>query len=93
VYQKRVCIERLLESRLQRYSTTVLQKPIDKPFVEPPSVYQIKLFIRFFAQSRTGLIEDNITTATVQNRLLSLKRAIKLHTHYQYKKTQNTEIN
>jgi hypothetical protein len=93
VYQKRVCIKRLLESRLRRYSTTVLQKPIDKPFVEPPSVYQIKLFIRFLAQSRTGLIKDNITTATVQNRLSSLKRAIKLQTHYQYNETQNTEIN
>jgi hypothetical protein len=93
VYQKRVCIKRLLESRLRRYSTTVLQKPIDKPFVELPSVYQIKLFIRFLAQSRTGLIKDNITTATVQNRLSSLKRAIKLHTHYQYNETQNTKIN
>ncbi|XP_014557730.1 hypothetical protein COCVIDRAFT_36802 [Bipolaris victoriae FI3] len=40
----------------------------------------------------TGLLENNVTDVTVRNRLACLKRAVKLHTQYQYTPLQNAEI-
>jgi hypothetical protein len=49
---------------------------------EPPTVYRIQLFLRWFAETRTGQLEDIITDTTLRNHLSSLKRAIKTHTSH-----------
>jgi hypothetical protein len=75
------------------FSLNVLEKEFgDPPFVDPPSVHQIKLFIRFLAASRTGLLDDSITTTIAQNRLRCLDRAVKLHTNYVYGRAQNADL-
>lgn len=75
------------------FSEDVLEKPMPQQrFTEAPTTFQIKLFLEWFAQTRTGLLEDSITDTTLVNRLNSLKRAIKIHTRYQYTKLQNQEI-
>ena len=61
-------------------------------FTEAPTTFQIRLFLEWFAQSRTGLLEECITDTTLLNRFNSLKRAIKIHTRYQYTTVQNQEI-
>ncbi|KAF3049144.1 hypothetical protein E8E11_005165 [Didymella keratinophila] len=76
-----------------RFSEDVLEKPMaEHRFTEAPTTFQIKLFLEWFAQSRTGLLEECITDTTLLNRLNSLKRAIKIHTRYQYTPFQNQEI-
>jgi hypothetical protein len=71
----------------------VLGKEIGNPaFIEPPTAYQIKLFVRLLAASRTGILEDTITTTTAQNRLACLKQAVKLHTNYEFNHIQNAEL-
>jgi hypothetical protein len=78
---------------LRRFSEDVLEKPMaEHRFTEAPTTFQIKLFLEWFAQSRTGLLEECITDTTLLNRLNSLKRAIKIHTRYQYTPFQNQEI-
>jgi hypothetical protein len=61
----------------------------ERLFTEPPSIYQIKLFIRYLAETLTGVITDQISDNTVRNRLASLKRAIRLNTNHQYSHTEN----
>ena len=61
-------------------------------FVQAPTTLQVQLYLEWFAQTRTGILEENITDATVRNRLSCLKRAVKLHTQYQYTQLQNAEI-
>jgi hypothetical protein len=69
------------------------QKTAERVFTEPPTVYRIKLFLRWLAKSRTGLLEDNITDTTVRNRLASLKRAVRLHTNHRYSEAENQALN
>ena len=57
--------------------------------VEAPTALQINLYLEWFAQTRTGLLEENVTDVTIRNRLSCLKRVIKLHTKYQYTNLQN----
>jgi integrase len=61
-------------------------------FTEPPTVYRIKLYLRWLAKSRTGVLEDNITDTTLHNRLASLKRAIRLHTNHKYNEADNEAL-
>src|SRR5690242_11703177 len=76
-----------------RFSTDVLEQPLPEDgFVQAPTTLQIQLYLEWFAQSRTGLLEENVTDVTVRNRLACLKRAVKLHTQYQYTPLQNAEI-
>ena len=75
------------------FSENILEKPMaEQRFTEAPTTYQIKLFLEWFAQTRTGLLEESITDTTLLNRFNSLKRAIKIHTRYQYTTMQNQEI-
>jgi integrase len=76
-----------------RFSTDVLEQPLpENSFVQAPTTLQIQLYLEWFAQSRTGLLDENVTDVTVRNRLACLKRAVKLHTQYQYTPLQNAEI-
>ena len=71
----------------------VLEKPMaEDRFVQAPTTLQVQLYLEWFAQTRTGILEENITDVTVRNRLSCLKRAVKLHTQYQYTPLQNAEI-
>ncbi|KAF2631062.1 hypothetical protein BU25DRAFT_481535 [Macroventuria anomochaeta] len=75
------------------FSESVLEKPMaEQRFEEAPTTFQIKLFLEWFAQSRTRLLEECVTGTTLLNRSNSLKRAIKIHTRYQYTPFQNQEI-
>jgi integrase len=65
---------------------------IEPRFQEAPTTHEITLFLEWFALSRIGLLDEYITDTTVLNRFNSLKRAIKLHTQYQYTAAQNQEI-
>ena len=47
----------------------------EQRFTEAPTTYQIKLFLEWFAQTRTGLLEESITDTTLLNRFNSLKGA------------------
>ncbi|KAF1831979.1 hypothetical protein BDW02DRAFT_590747 [Decorospora gaudefroyi] len=61
------------------FSEVVLENPsVGEPFQsEPPSVYQLDLYLEWLAESRTGIIEDVITETTLLNRLSALKSAIR----------------
>ena len=50
------------------------------------------MYLLWLAETRTGLLEENITDTTVRNRLSSLKRAIKLFTRRQYSSAENKDI-
>ena len=76
-----------------RFARDVLDKPLTGDgFIQAPTTLHVQLYLEWFAQSRTGLLEDNVTDVTVRNRLACLKRAVKLHTQYQYTPLQNAEI-
>ena len=60
--------------------------------MQAPTTLQIQLYLEWIAQTRTGLLEENVTDVTIRNRLACLKRAVKLHTRYQYTPLQNAEI-
>ena len=64
----------------------------EQRFTEAPTTFQIKLFLEWFAQTRIGLLEECITDTTLLNRFNSLKRAIKIHTRFQYTTVQNQDI-
>jgi hypothetical protein len=68
------------------------QPTFEQPFLESPTVYRIKLYLHWFAKSRTGQLEDNITDTTVRNTLASLKRAIRLHRSHHYNDIENQEL-
>ena len=71
----------------------VLEKPMTEDyFVQAPTTLQVQLYLEWFAQTRTGILEENVTDVTVRNRLSCLKRTVKLHTQYQYTPLQNAEI-
>jgi integrase len=61
-------------------------------FGKAPTVYRIQMYLLWLAETRTGLLEENITDTTVRNRLSSLKRAIKLFTRRQYSSAENKDI-
>jgi hypothetical protein len=61
-------------------------------FRQATSVYHIQLFLRWLAKTRTGRLEENITDTTIQNRLSSLKRNIKLLTGRQYNSAENKDL-
>jgi hypothetical protein len=50
------------------------------------------LYLRWLAKSRTGNLEDNITDTTLQNRLASLKRAVRLYTNHKYNEADNEAL-
>ncbi|KZM26465.1 hypothetical protein ST47_g2208 [Ascochyta rabiei] len=75
------------------FSKHILEKPMaEQRFTEAPTTFQIKLFLEWFTQTRTGLLEECITDTTLFNRFNSLKRAVKIHTRYQYTTVQNQDI-
>ncbi|KAF1363482.1 hypothetical protein EJ07DRAFT_152290 [Lizonia empirigonia] len=76
----------LIKSSFDAYDFTI------KQWIEGPYSHQIKLFLEYFSQTRTGLLEDRITDTTLINRFNNLKRAIKLHTCHQYTQPQTQEI-
>jgi hypothetical protein len=55
-------------------------------------VYQIKLFLCWLAETRTGQLEESITNTTLCNQLSSLKQSIKTHTSRQYNAAENKEL-
>jgi hypothetical protein len=64
----------------------------EQPFIEPPSVRDITLYLSWLVRSSCGQIDEKITDVTVGNQLSSLKRAIKIHTNYQYNRAQNDAL-
>ncbi|KAF1935516.1 hypothetical protein EJ02DRAFT_439182 [Clathrospora elynae] len=88
-------IQYLYTMRLwETFMQNQLQKPLSEhPFEDgPATVYTIKLHLQWLAKSRTGMLEDNITDTTLNNRLSALKRAIKVHTNYMYSKRDNDDL-
>jgi hypothetical protein len=65
---------------------------VNPTFGQPLTVYQIQLFLRWLAKTRTGQLEDIITDTTLRNRLSSLKQAIKTYTSCQYNATENKQL-
>ncbi|KAF2632512.1 hypothetical protein BU25DRAFT_436317 [Macroventuria anomochaeta] len=66
-----------IKGLLIRFSEHVLQKPmLEKQFTEAPTIYQIKLFLEYFARARDGLLEDQITDTTLINRFNNLKQLV-----------------
>jgi hypothetical protein len=52
-------------------------------FAQAPTTFQFKFSLEWFAQSRTGLLEECVRETTFPNRLNSLIRATKIHTDCQ----------
>ena len=61
-------------------------------FIQAPTTLQVQLYLEWVAQTRTGILEENVTDVTARNSLSCLKRTVKLHTQYQYTQLQNAEI-
>jgi hypothetical protein len=74
-----------LEKRLR-------ENPGERLFVEHPTVYRIKLHLRWLTRSGNGLLESNTTNTILHNRLSSLKQAIKLSTSYRYSEANNAAL-
>lgn len=94
---ERVCLQSALSLlcglTCRGFSSDVLEQPITEDcFLQAPSTLFVQLYLEWFAQTRTGLLEENVTDVTVRNRLACLKRAVKLHTQHQYTPLQNAEI-
>jgi hypothetical protein len=50
------------------------------------------MYLLWLAETRTGLLEENIIDITVRNRLSSLKRAITLFTGHQFSSAENKDL-
>ncbi|KAF2818937.1 hypothetical protein CC86DRAFT_308295, partial [Ophiobolus disseminans] len=55
--------------------------------------YKLDMFLKWFADTRLGVIEAAVTDVTLGNRLSSLKRAVNMYTNYKYSNLQNRVLN
>ncbi|KAF2865403.1 hypothetical protein BDV95DRAFT_259074 [Massariosphaeria phaeospora] len=70
----------------------VISKTTDPLFPTPPSVHEIKLFLRWLVRTSHGIIGTKINHVTAGNRLSALKRAIKLHTNHVYSNKETANL-